>query len=164
LNNSITFEKLDERHLEKLHNLKIESKDKVNRLYLNNLTDQKQWFQKINNSPNNICLIAKNAIEHEIGVYFIKDIDWINRHHDFTYYVFPEHRGKGLGVEVLKAGLHFSFSTLNLDKVYGEVLSSNKHSRHIMEKCGFVQVGIRYAHLKRNNSSESIVMMECHRT
>ncbi|MGC8902938.1 MAG: GNAT family N-acetyltransferase [Fervidobacterium sp.] len=96
-----------------------------------------------------ITLVFKHSNE-EIG--FVEfDIRVVNRNAYLTYYLKNEHRGKGLGSEMLKRAIVFAFNELNLNRITAEVYEYNIVSMKLLEKLGFVQEG-RLRKAKFHNS------------
>lgn len=78
--------------------------------------------------------------EEEIG--FVKfEIKAINKNAYITYYVKKQHRGKGLGLVMLKNALKFGFEELNLNRVTAEVYEYNTASNNVLLKLGFKEEG-----------------------
>lgn len=130
------FRKIDVTDLDRLYDLKINSQDVTHNLFLKNKAEQLEWFESLKNNEKELAFIYQKNNE-DIGFYYIRDIDWISRNHSFSYYIYKQHRGKGYGLEMLNDAIEYSFNTLNMNKIHGEVLSNNPKSIHIIKKCNF---------------------------
>tara|TARA_R100000005_G_C4986249_1_gene194527 strand:+ start:1383 stop:1859 length:477 start_codon:yes stop_codon:yes gene_type:complete len=156
----MNFRKLEEEDLKELQDLKYESAEFMNGFFCSNLLDQSKWFESM--SSDNIMLKWCDG-EKILGFYFIKSIDNISRHHDFTYYLKKEHRGRSLGKKFLKECISYSFNNLNINKIYGTVLSNNKKSINVMNSVGFKNVGLMKNHVFKNGSYLDNIILEIHR-
>jgi|TARA_R110000824_G_scaffold116197_1_gene267572 [ribosomal protein S5]-alanine N-acetyltransferase len=143
------FRKIERDDLNELKLLKYESYEVTHGMFNSNDEEQTKWFQVISDSKNDTPMIYEDEGE-KIGFYYIREIDWISRHHNFSYYVFPQHRGKGFGSVILNKGLQYSFDRLNMNKVYAHVLSTNKISLKLMTSVGFYPVGVLKNHVFKN--------------
>lgn len=78
--------------------------------------------------------------EEEIG--FVKfEMKAINKNAYITYYVKKQHRGKGLGLAMLKSAIKFGFEEMNLNRFTAEVYEYNIPSINILLKLGFKEEG-----------------------
>ena len=143
------FRKIDVADLDRLYDLKINSQNFTNSLFLKNKTEQAQWFESLKNNQRELALIYQKNNE-DVGFYYIRDIDWISRNHNFSYYIYEQYREKGNGFKMLSDAIDYSFYTLNMNKIYGEVLSNNLASIHIIKKCGFKILCSKKNHCYKN--------------
>ncbi|HCT45802.1 MAG: GNAT family N-acetyltransferase [Phycisphaerae bacterium] len=60
---------------------------------------------------------------------------------DVGFRFFPEYWGQGIATETCSACIAFGFEVLKLDRILGLVLTENKASIRVLEKCGLTQNG-----------------------
>jgi RimJ/RimL family protein N-acetyltransferase len=153
------FRKVERDDLKKLFELKKETQNSVNGIFIKTFEEQLQWYENTLKSNETYPLIYE-IDGKSVGFFLVRDIDWICRHNIFSYYLFSESRGKGFGKSLLSDGLEFCFNVLNMEKVYGEVLKDNIISAKIMKSCGFSLVGIRKNHVFKNGNFIDVLHYE----
>ena len=77
-----------------------------------------------------------------IGVAGLVNFDMLNQSSEFSLYLDPKEQGKGYAQDALKTLCNHGFRNLNLNRIYGEVFSTNEVALKSFHKCGFVQEGI----------------------
>ena len=79
-----------------------------------------------------------------VGEVVLNEIDWQNRTANFRISLFAErYFGKGYGSQAIQLILKFGFENLDLHRIELEVYDFNPRARHVYEKVGFVQEGIK---------------------
>ena len=76
-----------------------------------------------------------------IGLVEIIEIDYIHRSAEFQIIITPEHQGKGYANTLINKALDYSFTILNLHKIYLHVAIENEKALHLYEQCGFIEEG-----------------------
>lgn len=117
--------------------------DPDTRLYMGNvfpLTKKEEVEWQLNlakRKPNNVVLVMR-VDGGVIGTIGLHNIDWIART-AFTGTMIwsADHRGKGYATEAKMLLLDYAFNTLNLRKIYSEVLGANEASLKYAAKCGY---------------------------
>jgi ribosomal-protein-alanine N-acetyltransferase len=68
----------------------------------------------------------------------------MKEHHrsEIGYDLLPEHWGKGIMTEALRAVLHFGFSRMGLHSTEAQIEPDNLRSRRVLEKLGFQRDGL----------------------
>lgn len=61
---------------------------------------------------------------------------------DFGYAIRPEFRGRGFGIEALRATIAFCFEELRAGSFFGETRADNLASARVMQKAGMRAVGL----------------------
>jgi ribosomal-protein-alanine N-acetyltransferase len=61
---------------------------------------------------------------------------------EIGYQMLPEHWGKGLMTEALRAILRFGFERMGLNSVEAQIDPANTRSRKTLERLGFLQDGL----------------------
>lgn len=56
---------------------------------------------------------------------------------EISYFISPEHRGKGIASEAVKAFCEYCIKAFLLDGITATHLASNTASKKVLEKCGF---------------------------
>lgn len=78
-----------------------------------------------------------------VGIYKLKNINFINRVGDSSHDIFPKVQGKGYGYSVLQAGVDAVFEMIGLHRLNTEVLENNIASQKTAIKAGFTIEGIK---------------------
>ncbi|MCG6507953.1 GNAT family N-acetyltransferase, partial [Vibrio parahaemolyticus] len=68
-------------------------------------------------------------------------INYIHRSAEFQIIITPDHQGKGFARTLINKALDYSFTILNLHKIYLHVAIDNEKAVHLYESCGFVEEG-----------------------
>ncbi len=85
--------------------------------------------------------IAENEQQDLIGLVELIEIDYIHRRAEFQIIINPPYQGKGYARELINKALDYSFTVLNLHKVYLLVAIDNDKAIHLYEQCGFIEEG-----------------------
>ena len=128
--------------------------------YINSEVDMK-WFEDYMGSRGNAvrCAIVEKENDRILGLVSLTNIDFINRSAQFHIMIgLEENQNKGLGTFALKEMLRHAFYNMNLERVELTVLESNKRARHLYEKHGFVQEGIKRHSIYKNGRYADMVM------
>ena len=134
--------KITEDDLELLLNLKNESWFGTHTITINNIEEQRQWFESLlYNHQKMYMMVIHNGMS--VGVYKLTDIDWISRRYHSAHDVFESERGKGFGKKVLEAGVDFGMEVLNMHRIDTEVLENNRASQKCIEWVGYQKEGVR---------------------
>ncbi|MCF9532644.1 spermidine N1-acetyltransferase [Vibrio parahaemolyticus] len=76
-----------------------------------------------------------------IGLVEQIEINYIHRSAEFQIIIAPDHQGRGYAMEMIHRALDYSFSILNLRKIYLLVAVENEVAIHLYKKCGFIEEG-----------------------
>lgn len=152
---------ITESDLEKIMNWRMQ-KDVTRYMYTDptlTLDLQKEWFNKIKQSTDSkYWLISYN--DNDLGVLSITNIDEINRHCFWAYYIAEDgYRGKGIGRNLECNVYDFCFDNLELNKVNCEVLEFNKKVVEIHEHFGAKTEGLFREHIFKNGKFHNVVRM-----
>lgn len=123
---------------------------------------QKIWYENYLKNVNNdkIFIIDERKSLNTIGMVSIYHIDWRSRKAEWgRVLIIPEYRGKGYGKEIDAATQMYCFETLNLHKVYREVLSINKKAIQLYEKMGCKIEGMLRQHVYRHGEYQDVIIM-----
>lgn len=147
----IKLRKLCKGDLSDLKALKDESWFGTHSVSIVNKCDQYRWFESMDadvTNPRNLILVAHPILaekytDHAIGIFKITSIEWVNRTANVAWDLYQPDRGKRLGKPLIKAGVEFCFSLLNLRRLDAEILETNIPSQKCAEAAGFVREGTR---------------------
>jgi UDP-4-amino-4,6-dideoxy-N-acetyl-beta-L-altrosamine N-acetyltransferase len=98
------------------------------------LTEHREWFARASHDMTRRLLIVEISKQALGFVQFSQVAD--SGTADWGFYVSPE-APKGSGRMLGVAALNYAFDSLNLKKVYGQVISSNQSSIAFHQRMGF---------------------------
>lgn len=76
-----------------------------------------------------------------IGLVELIEINYIHRSAEFQIIIAPDHQGLGYATDMIHRALDYSFSILNLRKIYLLVAVENQIAIHLYKKSGFIEEG-----------------------
>ncbi len=85
--------------------------------------------------------VVENENKELIGLVELIEINYIHRSAEFQIIIAPDHQGKGYAKLAVHRALDYSFSILNLHKIYLLVALDNEKAIHLYKKCGFIEEG-----------------------
>ena len=85
--------------------------------------------------------IAEDGDKELIGLVELIEIDYIHRSCEFQIIITPKHQGKGFAQTFINKALDYSFTILNLHKVYLQVATQNAKAIHLYQQAGFIEEG-----------------------
>jgi len=123
--------------------------------------EMREWYKRNQSDKNQILWgiyeVQKRSL---IGIVRLMFIDWISKTAEFGIYIGDRtHTGKGIGKEVLKLVLDFSFYDINLHRVHLKVNESNTKAINLYKAYGFRKEGILREHFWLNGKYENIIIM-----
>lgn len=142
----LNLKKICRDDLDDLLVLKNETWKSTNRTTIATMEDQVRWFESLDQDvhcPRNLVLIARDCMRTKIGIFKIFGVDWVHRSAEVGWDVFKQHRGKGCGKYLVKAGSAFCFRILNLWRLNCEILEPNIASQKCAVFAGFQKEGIK---------------------
>lgn len=96
------------------------------------------WLQKLKELPPTTVAFFIEVNQKSVGVTYFHSIDYETQSADWGIYLHDENtRGRGIGKEALRLSLAYAQTTLQLRRVYLEVLSDNLVAKHLYEQVGF---------------------------
>ena len=108
-------------------------------------------FVKMKNTKNNINYACVNDDDEYLGTVSLKNIDYDNKNAEYAISFMKEAQGTGAALFATKEILKQAFEELNLEKVYLDVLETNKRAISFYKKVGFIQEGTFRKHFIKNN-------------
>ncbi len=85
--------------------------------------------------------VVEDADKALIGLVELIEINYIHRSAEFQIIIAPEHQGKGYAKILINKALDYSFTILNLHKIYLHVAIENEKAVYLYEQCGFIEEG-----------------------
>lgn len=114
-----------------------------------------KWFKSLSNKNDQKSYLIYYK-EIQIGAAFIKDINFTNKSCTWGYYI-GESSFRYLALLVEYKFLDLMFNKINIRKIWGETISSNKGVLKIHKTLGFKIEGIFKKHIKVKNKYEDII-------
>lgn len=111
-----------------------------------NLDVDTTWYDSYmsNRSTTVRCAVVGKDTDEILGLASLVSIDHMNQSAEFHIMVgSSENQGKGIGTFAVREMLHHAFDNLNLQRVELIVLENNDRARHLYEKVGFIQEGVK---------------------
>ena len=94
-----------------------------------------------------------------VGLVELIEINYIHRSAEFQIIIAPQHQGKGFALTLINKALDYSFSILNLHKVYLLVSIDNEAAIHLYQKAGFTEEGHLVQEFFSNGQYEDVKRM-----
>ncbi|MED3384402.1 UDP-4-amino-4,6-dideoxy-N-acetyl-beta-L-altrosamine N-acetyltransferase [Bacillus subtilis] len=140
--------------------LRWRNDDRIRQLMYNDqiITEKQhhQWFKKVNSSKTEHYFIF--TIDHtDIGFISFKDVDHKNHHCYWGFYIGEVQSPKGSGSVMGFLALEWAFQQLEIEKVYGEVLSNNEKSLSYHQSFGFSKEGHFRNHIVRTSNYLDVI-------
>ena len=107
-------------------------------------------FANSKNTKENINYACVDDNDEYLGTVSLKNIDYENGNAEYAISFRKEAQGTGAAMYATKRILDMAFNELKLEKVYLDVLLTNKRAIGFYNKVGFVQEGEFRSHFKRN--------------
>lgn len=127
------------------------------------LRNQKDWYEKQLNNSAELNLVAMTHDGSLIGTAGLVSIDARSRKAVLSRILIGEHsnRNLGMGSQIQLLMMQYAYDHLNLNKLYGEVLSSNMAALTFYKGFGFVEEGIFRNHVYKNGEYQDVVALAC---
>lgn len=125
----------------------------IDRVVPTTIHDRKEWFHAISRDKTAVTFaIALTEDNRHIGNCGLINIDNRSRRGQFWIYLSNQYIGQGFGKEVMKLILDYAFQSLNLNRVYLYVVSTNIRALKFYQKMGFEIEGTfrEHVYLKGN--------------
>lgn len=152
---SITFTKLEERHLTLLNEIRNDyCSEFLHDSRKFSLQETKDWFIKY--KPDYYIINFNNT---PVGYFRVSNINLQNKNLYIGADIHRNYCGIGLGYSAYKKFIPFLFKRYNLNKISLEVLATNNRAINLYHKLNFKQEGIkRQEVLKPEGYVDSIIM------
>lgn len=157
----ITLNPLEEKDIELVREWR-NSPEVSQYMYTEELISEKQqanWFKKIDKEENSKYWIITYE-DKKIGVASLTDIDRRNSKCFWGFYLGnSDIRGQGIGSKIEFNVLKYVFDEIKLNKLCGEVLSSNEKVVKMHEKFGFRREGYLRNHILKRDQFFDVVVI-----
>ncbi len=123
------------------------------------LETEEKWFDNLANRKDDIifCIEVDSVL---IGTMGIHHINWKDRVATTGALIGEkEYWGRGFGTEAKILLLEYAFNSLNLRKIYSEVIAYNKRSLHYSLHCGYRQEGRKVKAVFYNGKYHDIICL-----
>ena len=95
-----------------------------------------------------------------LGTISLYDVSNTHRRAEYgRFLIAPEHRRQGYGRDALYLLLDLAFNTLNLNRVYGDILANNHAAIALDERLGFTLEGTFSQHVCKHGEYLDVVRM-----
>ncbi len=105
----------------------------------------------------NVHFAITNEDNEYIGTISLKNINYVDRNAEYAIMIRKEFWGKDVAKKATYEILDYGFNTLNLYKIYLNVLSINVRAIKFYEKVGFKREGIFRDHVYKNGKYVDLV-------
>ena len=126
-----------------------------------NLDVDQKWFDSYmqNRNSNVRCAIVEDGNDEILGLVSLTGIDYINQSAHFHIMIGENNnQGKGIGTFAVNAMLRHAFYNMNLNRIELGVLAENVRAKHVYEKTGFKQEGVKRSAIYKNGKFVDILM------
>ena len=96
---------------------------------------------------NNIHYAIVDQNNEYIGTISLKNINYLDKNAEYAIFVRREYWGQKYAYEATKTIIRYGFETLNLNKIYLNVLASNIRANRFYEKFGFIKEAVFREHV-----------------
>ncbi|MZI91938.1 spermidine N1-acetyltransferase [Vibrio sp. CAIM 722] len=103
--------------------------------------------------------VVENEDKELVGLVELIEINYIHRSAEFQIIITPEHQGNGFAEILINKALDYSFTILNLHKIYLHVAVENEKAVHLYDKAGFIEEGHLVEEFFINGSYQDVKRM-----
>jgi len=132
----------------------------IDRVIPSTMHEREEWFHAISRDKTAVTFaiaLAKN--DHHIGNCGLMNIDNRSRRAQFWIYLADGYTGHGFGNEAMKLILDYAFQSLNLNRIYLYVVSTNIHALQFYQKIGFKIEGTFREHVYLKGRYEDAIWL-----
>lgn len=123
------------------------------------LDEHISWYENISKSSEDLYFVFL-ADGQPVGIIYFNDINITYSQCVWGFYIGNTNSFKGAGTVMGILGLKYVFEELELNKIYGEVLVSNRASLKFHEKLGFNKESYLKNHIKKNDTFIDVINYE----
>jgi diamine N-acetyltransferase len=126
--------------------------------------EEDRWYEKTLDRPSEEHVLVVEVREEDswqmIGSTSFFDIDWRNRKAEFGILIGDKNYwNRGFGTEITRLMLKHGFETLNLNRIYLKVYTTNPRARRAYEKAGYTLEGtLRQADFREGQYVDDLIM------
>lgn len=114
-----------------------------------NEPEHRSWFESLLN--HNTVVLIFECCNRPVGLSDFKEIDEQNHRCIWGFYLGESDLPRGTGLLMGYLSMEYAFNTMNMRKVYSEVLATNTVSLSYHKKLGFVTEGVLRQHVIKQN-------------
>ena len=161
----VTMRPLEDGDLEYVQSLNEEPTVRNNVVgwaFPNSLSEQRSWFAASAGNQATRRWLVLDEHGEPLGLTGLWDVDWHNRNALTALKIGGREdlRGKGYGVDAIKAVMAFAFYDVGLQRLYGSILAGNDASmRAYCEKSGWSVEGVSRRHVWRHGDFVDLVQV-----
>lgn len=126
-----------------------------------------RWIESIQTSHSSKRIVVQLEEKEfpciwmtNIGLIRMDEIDYINGNCCIGLDIVKEYRGKGYAKTIYNIILDYCFNVLRLNKVWLEVLDTNKVAISLYQSIGFKVVGSKREHIFRDGRYHDLIVMD----
>ncbi len=121
---------------------------------------QNRWFesQVPTDTVLRCAISAKEAVDNALGTIILSDIDYVNGVAQVHIKLSSSAQGKGYGKDAINTLVRYAFNELRLNCIFASILSYNKPSIKLFERCGFNYEGTLKSRVFKGGSYRDIMM------
>jgi RimJ/RimL family protein N-acetyltransferase len=128
------------------------------------MTDEEKWFERLAQMAQDerpLSIDFKIGDDWQlIGNIGIFNLEWPNRSAEFGIFIGDKSLwNKGYGTEAVELILKHGFETLNLNRIYLRVYSTNPRAKRSYDKAGFVTEGTLREAVYKNGKYADVHIM-----
>ncbi len=124
------------------------------------MKNQYDWLNSLGGKNMAFCIFEKEANSKIlIGLATLNNIDTLHQRVSWGLKLKTNLQGKGVGQEVSLMLLHYGFATLNMQKIYGDILFDNIANRKMCQKLGVMEEGVLRNHYYQNGKFRDVVLV-----
>jgi UDP-4-amino-4,6-dideoxy-N-acetyl-beta-L-altrosamine N-acetyltransferase len=161
--NRISFENITTASLDivlRVREIRNEEAVRVNMYtdHVISLEEHEKWISrlKVSNSSIFYAVVKDDIVIGGVGV---SGIDYVNRRADWAYYLSKDQQGRGTGSAVEFKFIDFLFQNLGIFKLNCEVIEWNAPTLKLHRRFGFLDEGVRRAHVWRNGTPHNAIIL-----
>ena len=154
------FRELDEKDLETVRYWRNQDHVRAVMLtdHLISADEHDDWYSRLKKDDTSFHQIVEYKGKG-IGLFYVTEIDRRNNTCSWGFYVGGEHPLPGIGAAIEYLGIEYMFETLQIRKVWAEVLAKNSKVLHMNKGFGFTEEGRLRGQVWKEDRFEDIVII-----
>ena len=121
--------------------------------------EQSDWYNRAVGDINKRFTICMKEDDKPVGMVTLTNIDLVNRTAFHGIKLHPScPKGQGVGTDAVMTLMEYAFNQLNQNRLDGEWFLYNKASKHLYEKCGWREEGIKRKAIYRNGEYHDLAV------
>lgn len=121
--------------------------------------EQSDWYNRAVGDINKRFTICMKEDDKPVGMVTLTNIDLVNRTAFHGIKLHPScPKGQGVGTDAVMTLMEYAFNQLNLNRMETERFLYNDASKHLYEKCGWREEGIKRQAVYRNGEYHDLAV------